>query len=186
MFPCLACSHCHFDFDSLCSHVPDPALEPQSPARTVEVLILPVAAWCSTNLSPSLYHCLSLISNIIVCLHISQVSRQAAIKYISEVIYLVSLSSGLPYLHSALHSTSLCFRLRFIFKLTISFFFISVCISFPNKKPVSTYALVDCGATTLCISERFATRHSLPQHLKDVPIPIMAVDDHPIASGLIT
>ena len=75
MFPCLACSHRHFDFDSLCSHVPDPAPEPRSPARAVEVLIPPVAAWCSTNLSPSLLHCLSL-SNTIVCCCLSQVSHQ--------------------------------------------------------------------------------------------------------------
>ncbi|KAI0037590.1 hypothetical protein FA95DRAFT_1467222, partial [Auriscalpium vulgare] len=47
-------------------------------------------------------------------------------------------------------------------------------------------ALVDSGATTSCISERFATRHSLSRRLKDVPVPIMAVDDRPIASGLIT
>ena len=67
-----------------------------------------------------------------------------------------------------------------------SHFFISVRLSFPNQKPISTYALVDCGATTSCISERFATRHSLPRCLKDVPVPIMAVDDRPIASGLIT
>ena len=52
------------------------------------------------------YHRLSPISNIIVCLRISQVSRQAAIKYVSEVIYLVSLSSGLPYSHSALQLRS--------------------------------------------------------------------------------
>ena len=29
-------------------------------------------------------------------------------------------------------------------------------------------------------------QHGLPRRLKDVPIPIMAVDDRPIASGLIT
>ncbi|KAF9228284.1 hypothetical protein BS17DRAFT_850761, partial [Gyrodon lividus] len=47
-------------------------------------------------------------------------------------------------------------------------------------------ALVDSGATTSCISEQFAACHSLPQHLKDIPIPIMAVDDCLIPSGLIT
>ncbi len=35
-------------------------------------------------------------------------------------------------------------------------------------------------------SEIFAARHSLPRRLKDVPIPILAVDDRPIASGLVT
>src|SRR5882724_2018456 len=37
-----------------------------------------------------------------------------------------------------------------------SHFFISVLLSFPNRKSVRTYALVDSGATTSCISERFA------------------------------
>ena len=102
MFPCLACSHRHFDFDSLCSHVPDPVLEPRSPTCAVEVLIPPVAAWCSTNLSPSLlYCCLSRIRSF------AAVSAKSVIKkksnYVSKVIYLVSLFSGLPYSHSALH-----------------------------------------------------------------------------------
>jgi hypothetical protein len=67
-----------------------------------------------------------------------------------------------------------------------SHFFISVHLSFPNWKPINTYALVDSGATTLCISKCFTMRHSLPRCLKDVPVPIMVVDDHPIVSGLIT
>ena len=67
-----------------------------------------------------------------------------------------------------------------------SHFFISIRLSFPNRKSISTYALVDSGATASCISERFAERHSLPRRLKDNPIPILAVDDRPIASGLIT
>jgi Reverse transcriptase (RNA-dependent DNA polymerase)/RNase H-like domain found in reverse transcriptase/Integrase zinc binding domain/Retroviral aspartyl protease len=65
-------------------------------------------------------------------------------------------------------------------------FFISVSLSFPNRKPIHTFALVDCGATTSCVSDRFVTRHSLPRRVKETPIPIMAVDDRPIASGLIT
>ena len=73
-----------------------------------------------------------------------------------------------PYLNSPLH------------------FFISVRLSFPNKDPINTFALVDCGATTSCISDHFASRHSLPRCVKETPIPIMAVDDQPIASGLIT
>ena len=41
LFLCLACSHRHFDFDSLCSsHVPDFALEPQ-PRSRCRVLIPP-------------------------------------------------------------------------------------------------------------------------------------------------
>ena len=46
--------------------------------------------------------------------------------------------------------------------------------------------MIDSGATTSCISDSFASRHSLPRRLKDVPVPIMVVDDRPIASGLIT
>ena len=40
--------------------------------------------------------------------------------------------------------------------------------------------------STFCILDSFASHHSLSQYLKDIPIPIMAVDDQPIASGLIT
>ena len=65
-------------------------------------------------------------------------------------------------------------------------FFISIRLCFPNRKSITTYALVDSGATTSCISERFAQRHGLSRCLKDVPILIMVVDDCPIASGLIT
>ena len=65
-------------------------------------------------------------------------------------------------------------------------FFISIRLCFPNQKPITTYALIDSGATASCISKRFAQRHGLPCRLKDVPIPIMAIDDRPIASGLIT
>ena len=65
-------------------------------------------------------------------------------------------------------------------------FFINVTLRFPNRKPIKTFALVDSGASASCISESFSRRHSLPRRLKDVPIPIMAVDDRPIASGLVT
>lgn len=67
-----------------------------------------------------------------------------------------------------------------------SHFFISISLSFPNWKSIRMFALMDSGATTSCISEKFASRHSLSCHQLNVPIPIMAVDDHPIASGLIT
>lgn len=65
-------------------------------------------------------------------------------------------------------------------------FFVLVSLSFPNKKLVRTYALVDSGATASCISLAFANCHGLPRRLKDVPIPITAVDDRPIASGYVT
>ena len=65
-------------------------------------------------------------------------------------------------------------------------FFINVTLRFPNRKPIKTFTLVDSGASASCISESFSRRHSLPRRLKDVPIPIMAVDDRPIASGLVT
>ncbi len=65
-------------------------------------------------------------------------------------------------------------------------FFINVTLRFPNRKPVKTFALVDSGASVSCISDSFARCHSLPRRLKNVPIPIMAVDDRPIASGLVT
>ena len=65
-------------------------------------------------------------------------------------------------------------------------FFINITLSFPNQKPIKTFALIDSGANWSCISHRFADRHSLPRVLKDVPVPITAVDDRPIASGLVT
>ncbi|KZV59402.1 hypothetical protein PENSPDRAFT_556484, partial [Peniophora sp. CONT] len=40
--------------------------------------------------------------------------------------------------------------------------------------------------TALCISDSFAQRHSLPRILKDVPVPITAVDGRPIAGGLVS
>lgn len=64
-------------------------------------------------------------------------------------------------------------------------FFINVTLHFPNRKPVRTFALIDSGASGSCISEAFARRHSLPRRLKDVPTPVTAVDDRPIASGLV-
>ena len=65
-------------------------------------------------------------------------------------------------------------------------FFINITLHFPNRKPVRTYALVDSGASGSCISEVFARRHSIPRRLKDVPVPVTAVDNRPIASGLVT
>lgn len=65
-------------------------------------------------------------------------------------------------------------------------FFVSVTLNFPNRKPINTFALIDSGATTSCISDRFATRHNIPRARKETPIPIVAVDGRPIASGLIT
>lgn len=65
-------------------------------------------------------------------------------------------------------------------------FFINITLRFPGRKPIHTYALIDCGASDSCISDRFAYRHSLPRRSKDVAVPILAVDNRPIASGLIT
>ncbi|KAF5372651.1 hypothetical protein D9615_009824 [Tricholomella constricta] len=65
-------------------------------------------------------------------------------------------------------------------------FFISVSLHFPNHKSVKTFALVDSGASASCISDVFAKRHSLPRRVKDIPVPIIAVDNRPIASGLVS
>lgn len=65
-------------------------------------------------------------------------------------------------------------------------FFVPVTLNFPNIKPIKTFALLDSGATTSCISDKFAIRHNLPRARKDNPVPIVAVDDRPIASGFIT
>ncbi|PIL28411.1 hypothetical protein GSI_08445 [Ganoderma sinense ZZ0214-1] len=58
-------------------------------------------------------------------------------------------------------------------------------LRFPGRKPINTFALVDCGATDSCISLAFANRHHLPRRPKDEPVPILAVDNRPIASGLV-
>ena len=65
-------------------------------------------------------------------------------------------------------------------------FFINVTLCFPNRKPIHSFALIDTGCTDSCISDCFATHYSLPWQLKPVPVPILAVDDHLIASGLVT
>jgi hypothetical protein len=65
-------------------------------------------------------------------------------------------------------------------------FFINIVLQFPNRKPVNTFALIDSGASASCISDRFALRHSLPRSLKEIPVPITAVDNRPIAGGLVT
>lgn len=65
-------------------------------------------------------------------------------------------------------------------------FFINVTLRFPNRKPIKTFALIDSGASASCISDSFSKKHSIPRRLKDVPVPVVAVDDRPIASGLVT
>ena len=46
--------------------------------------------------------------------------------------------------------------------------------------------MIDSGASGSVISHDFAKRHSLPRRCKSTPVPILAVDDRPIATGLIT
>ena len=102
LFPCLACSHRHFDFDSLCSHVSDLALEPRSHARAVEYLYRPVAARCSCHpryVTVSLSRILSFASVSIK----SVVNQQSNTFQKSSILYPCPLSSGLLYSHSALH-----------------------------------------------------------------------------------
>ena len=65
-------------------------------------------------------------------------------------------------------------------------FFVSVSLSFPNKKTIHTYALIDSGATNSCISLAFCDRHGLARRPKSSPVPIRAVNDRPIASGYVT
>lgn len=65
-------------------------------------------------------------------------------------------------------------------------FFINISLSFPNLKPIKTFTLIDSGASASCISDRFAARHSFPRRPLASPIPITAVDDRPIANGLVT
>lgn len=66
------------------------------------------------------------------------------------------------------------------------YFLISITLRFPNRKPIHTTALIDSGASQSCIFERLASRHSLPRRSEDTPIPILAIENRPIASGLVT
>ncbi|KIJ41396.1 hypothetical protein M422DRAFT_146957, partial [Sphaerobolus stellatus SS14] len=59
-----------------------------------------------------------------------------------------------------------------------SLFFLSILLRFPGKKPITTHALVDCGASGCFISDHFAQRHSLPWSCLPDPVPIYAVDGH--------
>jgi hypothetical protein len=60
-------------------------------------------------------------------------------------------------------------------------FFINVSLSFPGHKPVKTFMPVDSGVSVSCISDHFAERHLLSCCLKDVSVPVMAVDNFPVA-----
>ncbi|KAF5339905.1 hypothetical protein D9758_015029 [Tetrapyrgos nigripes] len=81
------------------------------------------------------------------------------------------------------HSPTYIFSSRVI---PSAHFVISITLSFTDHTSIRTHALIDSGAMTSCISDSFASRHSLSRRLKDVPVPVLAVDDRPIASGLIT
>lgn len=99
--------------------------------------------------------------------HIRRSDRYWQPVCLSAPVYVFS-SSQSSFSHSPLH------------------FFINVCLSFPNRKPIHTYALINSGCMDSCISDCFADRHSLPHHFKPIPVPILAVDDYPIALGLVT
>ena len=65
-------------------------------------------------------------------------------------------------------------------------FFISLSLHFPGRKPINTFAFLDCGATDSFISDTFDRRHSLPLALRDEPTPVFTVDNRPLTSGLVT
>lgn len=64
--------------------------------------------------------------------------------------------------------------------------FISVTLSFPGRKSITTHALVDSGATASFISSDFVKRHSLPLALKPDPMPVYTVGSRPLVSGSVT
>ncbi|GLB42514.1 hypothetical protein LshimejAT787_1105290 [Lyophyllum shimeji] len=65
-------------------------------------------------------------------------------------------------------------------------FFIAISLHFPKRKPIRTYAFIDCGSSDSHIGDAFATRHSLTRIPKPSPIPIYTIDDRPLTSGLLT
>jgi hypothetical protein len=70
--------------------------------------------------------------------------------------------------------------------MNIAHFFIPIELSFPGRKRIMTFAFIDSGTTNPHISEKFASRHSLPRSQKSMPIPIYAIDHRPLNSGLLT
>lgn len=52
--------------------------------------------------------------------------------------------------------------------------------------PIDTFALLDSGATSSFVDERFAQRHSLSLSSKPYPRPLLLIDGMPIASGDVT
>jgi hypothetical protein len=93
--------------------------------------------------------------------------------------------SAKPLLYTPkLCSSSLCFAL-YSHLISPDHFYVSVTLSFPGRRPVHTFALVDSGSSGCCILDWFAQRHSLPCMPKEVPVLITAVDDHPIPGGLV-
>lgn len=64
--------------------------------------------------------------------------------------------------------------------------FLPITLSFPNRKPISTFAFLDSGATRSHISESFVSVHSVPTRRLDVPQIVHTVDDRPLLSGALT
>src|SRR5258707_8982079 len=67
-------------------------------------------------------------------------------------------STNGQYITRPTHSPNYIFANSASYLNSPNHFFISIVLSLPNRKPIHTYALVDSGATTSCISERFAAR----------------------------
>lgn len=70
--------------------------------------------------------------------------------------------------------------------LNSNHFFISLSLHFPGRKPINTFAFIDCSATNSFVSDTFVQRHSLPLTLRDKPTPVYTVDNRPLTSGLVT
>ena len=91
--------------------------------------------------------------------------RKPVISHSGKCSILVPTKSRPP--HSSRHPR-LLLRLRQLF--------LDICdSSLPKPQNYPRQRLIDCGASQSCISERFATRHSLPRRILDVPTPILTV-----------
>ena len=55
-----------------------------------------------------------------------------------------------------------------------------------DSKTISTHALIDLGANSLFIDDRFVAQHHLPRIQKPIPRPLHVINGRPILSGAVT
>lgn len=64
--------------------------------------------------------------------------------------------------------------------------FLAIRLTLPNRKTISTYAFIDNGATNSFVSLEFVKNHQIPVSRLATPLPVLAIDNRPLVSGLMT